>query len=181
MADVYISLAWINKDKLDRAQKFIIYGLGQEKLQLEHRKSLIQDRDPTKAEEQLIEASEHWINSQRYTFLTDVDVGSWSGLSTRAMADEADCIDFYNLVYTPFSACTHSTWRHIGKFNVDFCQNALHKNHKIPTDPIFEPDVHYFYLAGKYIQKTFQEYDNAFDLEIDQPSGFSYLANQLNE
>lgn len=179
MADVHISLAWINKDKLDRSRKFILYGLGQEKLRIEHRKTLFENRKPYDYEGEMIKASEDWINTQRYTFLTDVDVGSWSGKSTREMADEADCLDYYNLVYSPFSACTHSTWHHIGKFNVNFCQNPLHKFHKVPFDPRLEPDTHYLYLAGKYIQKSFNEYDQGFSLNIKEESGFSYLQKIL--
>ena len=39
MTDVYINLAWIFIDPIDRARKFILYGLGQEKLEIEHRKA----------------------------------------------------------------------------------------------------------------------------------------------
>jgi hypothetical protein len=76
MADVYISLAWVLNEPLERSQKFIFYGLGQDKLQLEHRKAEIGERLPTPQEKMLIEASEAWINSQRFTFLTEVNIGS---------------------------------------------------------------------------------------------------------
>jgi hypothetical protein len=62
----------------------------------------------SKEEEELVEVLEAWINRQRWSFLTDVNLGSWSGISTRKMAEEAGCLDFYNYVYAPFSACTHS-------------------------------------------------------------------------
>jgi Family of unknown function (DUF5677) len=118
MADVYITIAWILKDPDDRARKFILYGLGQEKLQLEHRKAQIAGREPTLEEQLMIEASEAWINSQRFTFLTEVSLGSWSGLSTRDMAEQAGCLDFYNYVYVPFSPCSHSMWHHISRYNL---------------------------------------------------------------
>ncbi len=50
MADVYITLAWVLQDPLDRCKKFIHYGLGQEKLQLEHRRVELETRDPLKGE-----------------------------------------------------------------------------------------------------------------------------------
>ena len=115
MADVYISLVWILKDPVDRSRKFVLYGLGQAKLELEHHKVQIGDRKLTPEEKMWIEASEAWINSQRFTFLTEVNVGSWSGIPTRQMAEEADCIDFYNYVYNPFSACTNSMWHHVAR------------------------------------------------------------------
>ena len=134
MADVYISLAWILQEPLDRSRKFIFYGLGQAKLELEHRKAEIGDREHTPEEKMCIEACESWINSQRFTFLTEVNVGSWSGINTRQMADEADCIDFYNFVYNPFSACSHSTWHHVARYNLMQCANPLHQNHQVPED-----------------------------------------------
>lgn len=41
MADNYINFSWIVKDPFNRSKKFILYGLGQEKLALEHRKRQI--------------------------------------------------------------------------------------------------------------------------------------------
>jgi len=83
MADVFIFLAWVLKDPLERSHKFVLYGLGQAKPQVEPHKAQIVDREPTPEEKLLIEASEAWINSQRFTFLTEVNVGSWSGIPTR--------------------------------------------------------------------------------------------------
>jgi hypothetical protein len=57
MADVYISIAWIQKDPLDRARKFIHYGLEQAKLELEHRKAEIARREIVPGEEEFIQAS----------------------------------------------------------------------------------------------------------------------------
>lgn len=62
MADVYISLAWVLKDPLERSRKFVLYGLGQAKLQLEHRKAQIGERELTPQEKMMVEASETWIN-----------------------------------------------------------------------------------------------------------------------
>src|SRR5215467_298298 len=62
MADVYINLAWVLKDPLDRCKKFIHYGLGQEKLQLEHRKAEMETREPREGEREYCEAAEAWIN-----------------------------------------------------------------------------------------------------------------------
>ena len=58
MADVYIALAWVLKEPDARARKFVLYGLGQEKLQLEHRKTQLAEREPTPEEQLMIEASE---------------------------------------------------------------------------------------------------------------------------
>ena len=89
MADVYITAAWIMKNPVDRSRMFIHFGLGQAKLQLEHRKADLAARDAESGEEDYLKALEAWINRQRFTFLTDVNVGSWSGISTRQMAEES--------------------------------------------------------------------------------------------
>ena len=102
LIDNYINIAWIIKDPDDRAIKFVKHGLGQEKLNIEHYERN-KDKDPLV--EKIIDAKKGWIEMQRYYFLTEVNVGSWSGLSTRKMAEEADCLDLYNYAYTPFSAC----------------------------------------------------------------------------
>lgn len=180
MADVYISLAWVLKDPVDRSQKFILYGLGQAKLQLEHRKAQISNRELTPEEKILIETSEAWINSQRYTFLTEVNIGSWSGIPARQMAEEANCIDFYNYVYNPFSACVHSMWHHIAKYNLIQCANPLHQYHGIPADMKLGTDPYYLYLAAKYLQKSFSAFDKKFGVQVNEPSAFEHLSDGLN-
>ena len=185
MADVYISLVWILKDPVDRSRKFVLYGLGQAKLELEleleHRKVQIGDRKPTPEEKMRIEASEAWINSQRFTFLTEVNVGSWSGIPTRQMAEEADCIDFYNYVYNPFSACTHSMWHHVARYNLRQCANPLHQYHQVPEDPELPMDPYNLYLAAKYLQKTFTTFDDKFSIQVDVPSAYEHLCESLDK
>ena len=133
MADTYITLVWILCDPITRPKKFIEYGLGQLKLQIEHRKADMSGRQPIEGEQERIEATEQWINEQRLIFLTEIDLGNWSGTTTRQMAEEAGCLDFYNYVYTPFSACTHSMWHHIARFNLVRCVNPLHRFHRVPV------------------------------------------------
>ena len=182
MVDTYISLAWIFDDPLDRSQKYILYGLGQEKLNMEHRKAaLVADgHDPEK--DPLVKATEKWINSQRYTFLTEVNVGSWTGKSTRDMANEAGCLDLYRYAYTPFSAATHSMWTHVSRYNLVTCPNPLHGYHEIPIDPpanYIDPD--YLYRAAKYVDKSYTLFDEKTGVKINTPSALEDLARSLDE
>lgn len=179
MADVYISLAWILADPVERSTKFVLHGLGQLKLQLEHRRADLETRKPLEGEIEQIEAGENWINSQRATFLVDVNLGSWSGLTTRQMAEEADCLDFYNYVYSPFSACVHSMWHHLALHNLKTCENPLHRFHQLPRYDGSEIDIHYLYLAAKYLQKTLHTFDAATGLDVKTGSAFDWLAEQL--
>ncbi|MBI4644145.1 MAG: hypothetical protein HY743_10600 [Deltaproteobacteria bacterium] len=175
MADVYITLAWVLRDPINRSKQFIHYGLGQEKLQLEHRRADIDGREPMEGELDYIKSIENWINSQRAIFLTDVNVGSWSGISTRKMAEEAECLDFYNYVYTPFSACAHSMWHHVARYNLMQCQNPLHQLHGVPYVPDHFIDPYYMYLGAKYLQKTFSTFDMATSISIEGHSAYDLL------
>jgi hypothetical protein len=179
MADLYITVAWIMKNPVDRSRKFIHFGLGQAKLQLEHRKAELATRDPEPREQEFLQALEAWINRQRFTFLTDVNLGSWSGISTRKMAEEAECLDFYNYVYTPFSACAHSTWQHVAIFNLKECGNPLHRFHSVPAIPEAALDPHYVYLGAKYLQKTLATFDSAFGTTTTLQSALDVLCQDL--
>lgn len=175
MADVYINIAWVLRDPNDRAKKFILYGLGQAKLEIEHRKADLETRKAKPGELEYIEIIEDWANKQRATFLTDIDLGNWSGLTTRAMAEEADCIDFYNYVYSPFSACVHSTWHHIARYNLHPCDNPLHRQHSLPAINPAPIDAYYLNLAARYLQKAFAIFDETFAIQIRERSALSVL------
>mgnify|MGYP001191852851 CR=1 FL=1 len=175
MADVHIALAWILKDPLARSRQFILYGLGQAKLMLEHRKAQLAEDGKVVDDDPAVQASEAWINTQRFTFLTEVDVGSWSELTVREMAKEAGCLDFYRYSYTPFSGAVHSMWQHVSRFNLQMCKNPLHRYHKTPIDPNLDPDPHYLYLAAKYAQKSFNLFDKTFSVRPEGPSAFDVL------
>jgi hypothetical protein len=186
MADVYITLAWIFADptqSLERARKFIYFGLGQEKLQLEHRRAEIktEGREPNADERAYFESVEAWINAQHYTFLTEVNVGNWSGLTVREMAKEADCLDFYNYVYQPWSGVAHSMWHHVGRYNVEQCGNPLHLNHLTPAVPRFYSDLHLLNLAGKYTHKAFRLFDQKTGVKVEVPSAFVRLDDGLEQ
>lgn len=175
MADVYINITWLLIDPIERCRKHILFGLGQAKLELEHRRAAIGRQKPTPEEFAMLEAGQRWIDSQRASWLVDVDLGKWSGLSVRQMAEEADCIDFYNYVYTPFSACAHSMWHHVARYNLKECANPLHRFHRRPTSEEVEPDVDYLALAAKYWCKTLDTFDQSLGLAIPRPASYETL------
>jgi len=182
MADVYITLAWILEDPTERSRKFILYGLGQLKLQLEHRKATLEEQGAGRESIQAaIEAHEAWINDQRFTFLTDVNLGSWSETTTRKMAEEAGCLDFYNYVYQEFSAGTHSAWHHVGRYNLKDCGNPLHRHHRAPADPDLPRDLWILQLAGKYVAKAFDLFDAKMNVTLPRPSAVEKLFRGLEE
>jgi hypothetical protein len=172
MCENYINLAWILKDLESRSQKFIKHGLGQAKLALEHRKKQLEADGIDTSEDMEIKFKENWLNNQRYTFLTEVNIGSWSGISVREMADEAECIDFYNYVYQPFSSSCHNTWEHISIYNLERSDNPLHKNIFTPVVHRIDPDIKYFILGAKYLDKCFKIVDETFKVEENIKSSY---------
>lgn len=175
MADVHITTVWILNDPVERSRQFIRYGLGQAKLNLEHRKADLDPDKPDPKAHAFIEALEEWINLQRFTWLTEVNLGSWSGKSVREMAEEGGCLDFYNFVYSPFSSCTHSTWEHLERYNLRECQNPLHRFHRVPAVMDHPADPYYLHLVAKYLRKTLHAFDQVVGTKGLEPDVFQLL------
>ena len=179
MVDAYITLAWIFNDPLERSRKFLLYGLGQAKLSNEHRKAQLQADGIDPQNDPVVKATEGWINSQRYLFLTEVNLGNWAGIDTRKMAEEAGCIDLYNYVYTPFSAATHNMWHHIGRYNLKGCLNPLHGLHYVPVDYQLPSHTSYLRLAAKYTDKAFRLFNEKTGIKPMSPTSYEILLAEL--
>jgi Family of unknown function (DUF5677) len=161
MADVHITLAWILLEPEVRALQYIEHGLGQAVLELEHWKSRLGTvEDSEKAEMQLVvDILQAWIDGQRLHFIVEVNVGAWSGKSTRDMAEQAGLLDFYNYVYTPFSQCAHSTWLHVGRMNSGLSDSPYTRLLWVPQIVEISSDPAELLLAAKYLDKSFGTFD----------------------
>jgi hypothetical protein len=183
MTDVYITTAWILKDPLVRAREFIQYGLGQEKLQIERLKAAIEKEKPDDTEllQQGIEARQAWIDCQHYSFLQHVDLGSWSGISTRKMAAEADCLDLYDFAYTGWSHGAHGTWNHIGKFDAFPSGDPLHKYILQPANLEHGQQLDVVEKATKYFDKLAVHLVDEFKIEMTLPRPTEWLWQRIRE
>ena len=180
MADIYITLCWIFQDPQARAMNFIENGIGDIKLEIAHRKKQIEEtglEDPQ--ERQMIELYETWISSQRHEAMVQVNLANWSGITTRQMAQEADCLDFYNYVYQPFSAAVHPSWSHIHMLNLQHCSHPAHRNHSVPIVRDFGIEPHFLYLSAKYLQKAFAKFDEETGIKIDGVCAFDQLCEDI--
>lgn len=183
IADVFINLAWILKDPRPRARLYVEDGQGAIKLQIAHQKRALEAAtDPDDADElrQMIEVWSDWLAGQRIEALVEVNLGSWSGLNTRKMAEEAGFIDFYNYVYQPFSSVVHSNWAHVSMFNTVHCQNPAHRWHRGAAIAAAPVDINWLYLATKYLSKTFGHFDDVYGLSLPH-TAFNLVADQLSE
>lgn len=168
MTDCCITVAWILKDPLDRARKFILYGLGQEKLEIERLRSVLNEQsgEDRKRMEARIAIQEAWLNAQHYSFLQHVDVGSWSGISTRKMAEEADRLSLYDFAYTGWSHAAHGTWNHIGRFDAFPTGEPLHKHIWEPANVDHGNQVDIVIQATKYFDESYSDIVRHFKLEM---------------
>ena len=164
MTDLHITLAWILNSPDERAKKYILYGLGQEKLLIEHYKVEIEENDDPDLKK-MIELKEDWLGTQRREFMTEVNVGNWAQLDTRKMAQEAGCESLYKFAYTPFSMVSHNMWNHISWYNMTPCQNPLHKYHNKPAILDVPIDLDYLYRATKYYDKTLRYFDEKMSIK----------------
>jgi hypothetical protein len=181
MTDAHITLSWIVCEPKERAKKYILYGLGQAKLFLEHLKKEFKEKPEDEQLKRMIDVEEMWLNSQRRDFLTEVNVGSWSGISTREMAKDADCESIYNFAYMPFSGATHNMWQHISFYNLEFCNNPLHKYHKVPTIADTPLDLDFLYRATKYLDRSFRLFDKVFCVKVETAMPLDWLLEKFDD
>lgn len=157
MIDCYITLAWIMKDPEIRSRTYIDYGLGQEKLHIEHLTSISERlEDPDQRASCLDEIRQRtaWVNSQQYLFLTPVNVGNWAGIDTRKMAIDIGCEEVYNLEFRPKSAIAHNSWNAIARDNLRPASSALHLTVRLPVVDGCSPDPSIPIHAACYLQSS---------------------------
>ena len=184
MVDLYITLAWILKDFEERAKKYILYGLGEEKLAMErYKQDLEADPSGPNAEQirELVRIKERWINAQRRDFFVEVNLGNWSQLDVRRMAQEADCEGLYNFAYKPFSAAAHSTWPHVAVYNAKPCMSPLHKYHLIPTLFDAELDSDFLFRSCKYVDKTYHLLKERFSVTDPPQMPLEWWASYIDQ
>lgn len=167
----YITTAWILKEAtLERSEKYVEYGLGQMKLMHERYKDEIEKQiNNTVEDDEFLQISQKIIDNEKYHFLLDVNVGSWSGV--RKMAIEADCKDFYDFVFSPLSESAHGTWNHVMRFNLAEVNDPLTMYIKKPFIRNSSPDFHYAELSIKYMDKFIAKIEDVYGkLNIENPS-----------
>lgn len=170
--DLHITLSWILGDLADRARKYVLHGLGEEKLIVEHYKKDIQENPDSpnrKIMEQMISVKSDWIASQRHEWMVQVNLGHWAQLDTRTMAQEANCESLYKFAYKPFSQAAHSMWPHVSIYNSKYCESPLHRHHLIPELIEAPMDIDYLYRSCKYVHRSYESFIDKFAIELIEP------------
>lgn len=134
MAESAITLGWLVRVGNDEdREQFWLYGLGQEKLALDHLSAApLSGVFLSRRREQDIATRREWLESQQANQLLPVSLSNWTTLGVRQLADQSGLIDTYNAVYGPMSAHVHGSWNAIGRTCMRYCLNPLHRFHMIP-------------------------------------------------
>lgn len=171
MADAYITMKWILESPEERSEKYILYGLGQLKLFIEACKQ------EASIQEGQIKQMENWLNTHRADWATEVNVGSWSGISTRKMAEEIGEESFYRFIYAGSSASLHNAWHHVAMYNLRSCLNPLHLQHQVPYLPPMEYIEFYgLYMSAKYVSMTYKLFDEKMGTTCDVPTPLDFYS-----
>ncbi len=172
MVEVHITLAWIFSKPEERSKKYVEYGLGQEKLLVEYLEEEISkfpDSDYSETVREMITNKRAWINSQLAEWATEVNVGSWSGMSIRDMAKECKQEALYRHAYVPLSGATHNMWQHVSVHNAEPCSNPLHKWHIVPRIISAPSQLELAHLSARYLSDTFDLFDKHMNINCDIP------------
>ena len=180
MVENCIAIAWILKSPDERSKQFMAYGLGQENLLLEQVKADIRDTGANPEDDSEIERWEQWINGQRYTFLTEVNVGNW-GPNLRDKAKEVGLIELHRNDYAQWSGGTHSMWHHVVRYNVRSCTNPLHGYHQVPTISQLAPEPNLLLRAAEYVDVAIRCFDEATGTKVGDASAVEVLDREFQE
>ena len=180
MVENCITMAWILRSPAERAKLFIAHGLGQENLLLEQAKAGLRETGADPDNDHDIKRWEQWLNGQRYTFLTEVNVGNW-GPNLREMAEETGLIELHRNDYTRWSSTTHSMWHHVVRFNLKSCTNPLHGYHRVPTIQRLAPEPELLQTAAEYVDLALRSFDEATGTSVGNLSAVEVLDRELQK
>jgi hypothetical protein len=182
VVDTYITASWLtNHGTSDDFEKFVEYGLGQEKLLMEHLRARYEQNPEQWPElEGAAEELQRWIEDERRLDFLPVDIGGWTKKSTYDMAVEADCKDLYNLAYTPDSAFVHGSWNALARSNTTICGNPLHGYHRLPDVrmPFLDPNI--LLYVGQICQESILELLRAVGVEESELTEVAKLSESIS-
>lgn len=184
MTDLCITLGWILGDLEPRTKKYIMHGLGDEKLimeQYEYEASQNPDSPNAELMKSMAEMRRQWINAQRRDFFVEVNLGHWAQLDYRTMAQEADLESLYKFAYKPFSQAAHNMWPHVSRYNCKPCENPLHQYHLIPELLDVPPDIDFLYRSCKYVHRAYEAIAKRFELTPSLPMPIDWWMSYSNK
>jgi len=103
-----------------------------------------------------------------------VDVGAWSGIDTRRMAEEAGCSDLYRFAYMPWSQAAHGIWNHVSRLDAKQSRDPLIK-HLLQPSYFPHQDFEVLVNATKYLDKLFRLVAGHYQVEVPIDLPYDWL------
>jgi hypothetical protein len=133
VVESYIYYQWLRKNGTQEDyEKFYNYGLGQQKLRLEHIKQYLRGQGLSEDEVKQQELDINYLKKHKMPEFVPVNVGNPLDKNLRIIADEAGCRELYALVYSPASSAVHGMYDALDLFYSRTCMNPFHCLHKVP-------------------------------------------------
>jgi hypothetical protein len=136
LADTAITFIYLaKKGTADDFTRFIEYGEGQLKLLMLH----LQDNHPGRRSPEGASIEDLEASFSTMPEFIDIELGHWAGKDARRMAADVGMERLYRLVFTPASSDVHGTWLALRKSHLTYCDEPLHRFHRLPdlTEPPF--------------------------------------------
>ena len=131
LAEAYITLSYLqSKNDQNLWLSWRNYGSGQAKL------AFLKLMEITERPSYVgVDNLESLANEDIWIEYSEINVGSWSGIDLRQMADEAGVKDVYDSHFVWPSSFVHAQWGAIRDSVYTICLNPLHRFHRIPRPP----------------------------------------------
>lgn len=145
VVDTAITFAYLTQNGTQKDfQNFKEYGEGKEKLLMLHLQDTYKDKKTLENEDvkDIAKSIGGGINPE----LIEIELKGWTKRTSRKLAIDAGFEDYYKLVYDPASSDVHGSWTSLKKTNLVYCEQALHRYHKMPSfvePPLFLNQVNF--------------------------------------
>jgi hypothetical protein len=131
LVETRIVSAWlVKRDDPTIFAGYIEHGLGKLKLLRDHINNDVgPNPDPEVAE--MLKALDARVNVERDEWFQPVNVGAFSDVSIRRMAEEVNLKREYDLAYAPLSSSNHGEWAAVRDDDTVLCEEVLHGGHRV--------------------------------------------------
>jgi len=158
LAEMMLLIVWIFSDLLQRSRQFIDASILQAHNDVSCLEKALDERTFSSDVPILRDILKSRIESLERLFPRDRNKKHLPDL--RTMAKSGGYLDYYRLEISEWSACVHSSWHHVGFYNLVYCKNALHRFHRLPVVAPLKCDLRYLRSAMTCCQKTLDFIDS---------------------
>ncbi len=157
IAETEITIRWMAQQEHESGfERYVVYGQGRRVLMrriIEQAASSLPPAAAMDAVGMVSTLAERSGGEWHEQFLEVSTETTFAGISLRAMAEETRTLDLYRHVFQNSSGVVHGEWWAIEDYDMDRCQEPLHRFHMIPAQgPKVDPTPAF----GRHIVERFE-------------------------